>query len=860
MRAIKVLVLSTLLTTSIFGQLFINEIDYDQPSTDSWEYLEIAGPAGSYNSVTVELINGNDGGTYQTADLGNITLTDESGGYGFFVVGAATVTNVDLTPGGWPTTNIIQNGSPDAVVLKIGGSIVDAVSYEGSMDDNDGNAMEMGGTEFASMDSSISRMGLDGSPWEFTAFSPGALNTNQSFTPVDNYAPNADAGDNQYVKSGDTVILDGSGSTDIDGTITSYLWELTSGPAVTISNASSESASFVAPSVTESTSWVFTLTVTDDDGDTDTDDVQVSVLVSETMTIAEARAQSTGTPVTVTGIVNSVNFSGSGSEYTFEDATAGIDLYLSGEVVDLNIGDEITVSGTIDEYAGKMEIIPGTADDIVKGTSGNTLEPQLISVADLNSNGESYEGELIRINSVSNERTGDAWPSSGSNANLTITDGTSSGIMRIDKETEIDGSSEPTWPADVIGIVTQYNADYQILPRLLSDFVTDNPSFENTTHSPEFVTSLDEIIVMTDVIPGSDTQTISEVNILYGTDGTLLNVSPMGLDTGNSWVGVIGAQAANTLLQYRIQAVSSENDTVYSGVQNVAVAAPTATSIADVRSNAAAGQVVTVEGIITMGGDLLQPGVTKAYIQDASGRGMILFHYEEFDLNRGDEIKAVGSLEYYNSSWEMEDFSYQVLSTGNELPAALGLTAAQANSWEEYEGTFMELTGTIVDTWSAGGGQNIEIADNTDTTLIRIWESTGVDVTGLTVGTTWLFMGVGGVYSDAFQMLVAYDDDIQDATAIKDDYVRPATFELKPAYPNPFNPTTTLSWTLVHAGQVELAVFDITGRKVQTLEKGWRGSGSYQLTWDAVDLASGIYLVQLKSEGTAAIQKIMLLK
>ena len=110
MRKGYIVTFMLLVSVMAYGQLFINEIDYDQVGTDATEFIEIAGPAGTYNSVNVELVNGNNGGSvvYLTADLGNITLTDESNGYGFYVVGASTVANVDLTPSAWPTTNIIQ--------------------------------------------------------------------------------------------------------------------------------------------------------------------------------------------------------------------------------------------------------------------------------------------------------------------------------------------------------------------------------------------------------------------------------------------------------------------------------------------------------------------------------------------------------------------------------------------------------------------------------------------------------------------------------------------------------------------------------------------------------------------------------
>jgi len=861
MNLLKSLFLLMLGMTLAFGQLFINEIDYNQPGTDGTEFLEIAGPAGTYNNVTIELINGNGNAVYNPVDIGTITLSDESDGFGFYVLGAATVPNVDLVPASWPTTNIIQNGDPDGVVLKINSSIVDAVSYAGEMTDAEGNVMEDGGVDYATPpDSSISRTGGNGSPWEFTASTPGLINANQILDPNVNVPPVANAGADQSVESGATVTLDGSASSDADGTITAYLWEQVSGPVVTLSNAETATASFVVPTVTETTTWVFSLTVTDDEAETDTDEVMVAVITS--MTILEARGQALGTLVTITGLVNSVNFSSSGSEYTMEDETAGIDVYLGGVPLDLGLGDEITVTGETAEYNGKFEVLPGSAADVVVNSTGNVLpDPQLITASELASNGEAYESELIRINAVTNTGTGEAWPASGSNANVNISDASGTTVMRIDKETEIDGSSEPVWPMDVIGVVSEFSGVYQILPRLLSDFISDivTPQFANATHSPDFVTSANEISVSIDIIPGDETQTIASAVIMYGNDGTLLNESEMWLDNGNTWMGVIPAQGANTFLEYEIIATTNDASTFDSYTYEIAIASSELTDIASIHANPVNDQVVTIQGVVTIGSGLLQTGLTKAYIQDGSGRGLQLFNFDELELNRGDRITAVGVIELYGTTLELKDFSYQLISTGYALPNPVVLTPGEANE-TEYEGTLITIAGVITDTWAAGGGQNILIGDGSDTCVVRIWETTGIDVSGLTVGGEWGFTGVESQYNSTFQLLVAYAEDIFGDTDIKQLDTKPEAFALNAAYPNPFNPTTTLSWSLLEASELTLSVYDVRGREVATLAQGHSPAGAFSMTWDASALSSGVYVVQLRSANQSAMQKVMLVK
>jgi hypothetical protein len=100
---------------------------------------------------------------------------------------------------------------------------------------------------------------------------------NDDPTPPANQPPTADAGANQSVDEGITVNLIGLG-TDSDGTIVSYNWQQDSGTSVSISDADTANASFIAPEVEASEDLEFSLTVTDDDGDTGSDSVTITVI------------------------------------------------------------------------------------------------------------------------------------------------------------------------------------------------------------------------------------------------------------------------------------------------------------------------------------------------------------------------------------------------------------------------------------------------------------------------------------------------------------------------------------------------------------------------------------------------------
>ena len=79
-------------------------------------------------------------------------------------------------------------------------------------------------------------------------------------------------------------------------------------------------------------------------------------------------------------------------------------------------------------------------------------------------------------------------------------------------------------------------------------------------------------------------------------------------------------------------------------------------------------------------------------------------------------------------------------------------------------------------------------------------------------------------------------------------------------YPNPFNPTTKINYQLPDAGMVSIVVYDILGRKVQTLMNEYRNEGKYTLVFDASKLASGMYIYSLHVNGFVMNRKMMLLK
>ena len=88
----------------------------------------------------------------------------------------------------------------------------------------------------------------------------------------------------------------------------------------------------------------------------------------------------------------------------------------------------------------------------------------------------------------------------------------------------------------------------------------------------------------------------------------------------------------------------------------------------------------------------------------------------------------------------------------------------------------------------------------------------------------------------------------------------PASPTLLGNYPNPFNPTTTISFNLPEAQFVRLAVFDVLGRQMQVLADGPMEAGRHEVRFLAGDLPSGLYLARLATPSGTIVRSMLLAK
>ncbi|HTY00898.1 MAG TPA: T9SS type A sorting domain-containing protein [Bacteroidota bacterium] len=97
-------------------------------------------------------------------------------------------------------------------------------------------------------------------------------------------------------------------------------------------------------------------------------------------------------------------------------------------------------------------------------------------------------------------------------------------------------------------------------------------------------------------------------------------------------------------------------------------------------------------------------------------------------------------------------------------------------------------------------------------------------------------------------------------TGVPTQSTSPASFALSQNYPNPFNPVTTIEFSLAKAGAASLKVYDILGREIATLVDGVQTAGQHSVTFNATNLASGVYFYTLQAGANSLTKKLLLMK
>ena len=483
MKKLYFLFIALMLGASSFAQttVFINELHYDNAGSDVDEGIEVAGPAGTdLTGWTIEKYNGSNGASYGTENLSG-TIPDQDNGYGTL---------------GFTSIGSFQNGAPDAIALVNDmGTVVQFISYEGSLTAVGGPAdgmtsIDIGVSETSStaVGESLQLTGTGDVYEEFTwtgptAASSGAVNTNQSFSTVNtasltitspsdmaSFAPGTMSVDVAY------TVVNAPGSATINVIVNGGTPVTTTDNPYSVTTMDGQSYTVVIELV--------------DGGVLDSDQVTFNVeSVTQVADIATLRAGTQGEFYELTGEALLTYQQSFRNQKFIEDATGAIliDDTAGNITTTYAIGDGITgIVGELDAFGGMMQFRP-SQDSGVASSTGNTLTPQAVTLANLTANPENYESELVQVTAVTMDNS---TPNFSGGSVHSMSQGGDMFDFRstfFSADYADQGAAVPTVPADITGIVNERTGNlYYLTARDAADFsvpVLSTTNFEATSFS-----------------------------------------------------------------------------------------------------------------------------------------------------------------------------------------------------------------------------------------------------------------------------------------------------------------------------------------------------------------------------------------
>jgi hypothetical protein len=190
--------------------------------------------------------------------------------------------------------------------------------------------------------------------------------------------------------------------------------------------------------------------------------------------------------------------------------------------------------------------------------------------------------------------------------------------------------------------------------------------------------------------------------------------------------------------------------------------------------------------------------------------------------------------------------------------AGISRSTDEGLSWERTSASIPPLTFAILLVYHESTLFALMPTPSSSSLLIssdegQTWESLGMfpmpNVFDIAiVGETFYLGRVGGLWRAPLSGLL---------TTVGEITTTPPAFRLQQNYPNPFNPVTTVKYQLPAAGDVTLVVYDLLGREVAVLVKERKTAGSYQATFNAAGLASGMYIYRLTAETLIQTRKMI---
>ncbi|MCP4583154.1 MAG: T9SS type A sorting domain-containing protein [candidate division Zixibacteria bacterium] len=175
-----------------------------------------------------------------------------------------------------------------------------------------------------------------------------------------------------------------------------------------------------------------------------------------------------------------------------------------------------------------------------------------------------------------------------------------------------------------------------------------------------------------------------------------------------------------------------------------------------------------------------------------------------------------------------------------------------AGSFDVQGGSVYDVT--VSDNFAfvaTGDLQVIDISDSENPVYVAGYNTPGF-VQNIFVADNYIYIA-----DDASLMILHFDPQ---TGIISDTSVLPGQYSIAQNYPNPFNASTTITYRLTETGHISVEIFDLLGRKIETLVDSRQSAGNHQVAWNASNQTSGIYFYKIRGGGLSERKKMILLK
>ena len=237
------------------------------------------------------------------------------------------------------------------------------------------------------------------------------------------------------------------------------------------------------------------------------------------------------------------------------------------------------------------------------------------------------------------------------------------------------------------------------------------------------------------------------------------------------------------------------------------------------------------------------------------------------ELNITDIVGTVAVI-LGNASWENEcaelnadvngDGSINIVDLVQMVQLILNGRYSDATSAKIIKNTYSTLlnangfVGAVQMTLTHGDDFNIEL---TDDAMVADYKTTGNSTTLIIVNPESEELFIADGTFEISEVIVANSANTIDVLI-----ATPDVFSLSSAYPNPFNPTTSVALSLPNDAHVSVTVYNLMGQTVATIADGYMTANVYNFSWNASNVPSGMYFIRAEAGYDVAIQKVMLLK